>query len=97
VPPLTLQLLAENAIKHNTISATSPLNLKIFKEDDFLVVNNTINLKRKKETGEGMGLKNIMHRYALFSDKQVLIEADEKIFSVRLPLIKNKNHAHTDR
>jgi ligand-binding sensor domain-containing protein len=97
IPPLTLQLLAENAIKHNTVSASTPLNLQIEKEGDFLIVNNSINHKRKRETGEGMGLKNIIHRYALFSDKAVTIEEDENIFSVRLPLIKNKHHAHTDR
>jgi LytS/YehU family sensor histidine kinase len=97
IPPLTLQLLAENAIKHNTVSASTPLNLQILKEGDFLVVNNSINHKRKRETGEGMGLKNIMHRYALFSDKPVIIEEDDQIFSVRLPLIKNKHHAHPDR
>jgi LytS/YehU family sensor histidine kinase len=96
IPPLTLQLLAENAIKHNTVSASTPLNLQILKEGDYLIVNNSINHKRKRETGEGMGLKNITHRYALFSDKTVTIEEDEKIFSVRLPLIKNKHHAHPD-
>jgi ligand-binding sensor domain-containing protein len=97
IPPLTLQLLAENAIKHNTVSVSTPLNLQIFKEGEFLIISNSINHKRKRETGEGMGLKNIMHRYALFSDKPVIIEADEKMFSVRLPLIKNKHHAHPDR
>jgi LytS/YehU family sensor histidine kinase len=97
IPPLTLQLLAENAIKHNTVSASTPLNIQIIIEGDFLIVNNSINHKRKRETGEGMGLKNITHRYALFSDKAVTIEEDENIFSVRLPLIKNKHHAHTDR
>ncbi len=97
IPPLTLQLLAENAIKHNTVSASTPLNLQISKEGEFLTVNNSMNHKRKRESGEGMGLKNIMHRYALFTDQPVLIENDDQIFSVRLPLIKNKHHAHPDR
>ena len=88
MPPLTLQLLAENAIKHNTVSASTPLNLHILKEGDFLIINNSIHHKRKRETGEGMGLKNIMHRYALFSEKPVMIEENEQLFSVRLPLIK---------
>jgi LytS/YehU family sensor histidine kinase len=97
IPPLTLQLLAENAIKHNTVSASTPLNLQILKEGDFLIISNSINHKRKRETGEGMGLKNIMHRYALFTDQPVTIENDDQIFSVRLPMIKNKHHAHPDR
>ena len=97
IPPLTLQLLAENAIKHNTVSAEKPLNLHIFKEGNLLIVNNSIHSKRKREIGEGMGLKNIMHRYALFSEKPVMIEENEFVFSVRLPLIKNKHHAHPDR
>jgi LytS/YehU family sensor histidine kinase len=97
IPPLTLQLLAENAIKHNTVSASTPLDLQILREGDYLIISNSINQKRKQESGEGMGLKNIMHRYALFTEQPVTIENDDQIFSVRLPLIKNKHHAHPDR
>lgn len=97
IPPMTLQLLAENAIKHNTVSGDTPLTLRVFLDGENLVVTNSVNLKRTPEKGEGLGLKNIVHRYALFSEKQVDIEENETLFMVKLPLIKNNHHAHIDR
>lgn len=97
IPPMTLQLLAENAIKHNTVTGDTPLILRVFLDEGNLVVTNSVYRKRSPEKGEGVGLKNIAHRYALFSEKQVNIEETENMFSVKLPLIKNNPHAHTDR
>jgi hypothetical protein len=88
VAPLALQMLIENAIKHNIISEEQPLTIELHREEDWLVVTNT--LQRKKilpEESNGLGLENIRSRYAFLSDKKVeVIEQTEK-FVVRLPVI----------
>ncbi|MGE5109007.1 MAG: sensor histidine kinase, partial [Sphingobacteriales bacterium] len=87
VPPLTLQLLAENAIKHNAISKETPLTFEIFSRNHHLLVRNNINEKINKEPGTGIGLPNIIHRYQLLSGKEVLIQNDNKHFIVSLPIL----------
>jgi ligand-binding sensor domain-containing protein len=94
--PLTLQLLAENAIKHNSILKEKPLLLEIFIEADQLVVRNNINLKLHPEKSGGLGLQNIQKRYELLTKKSVMISNDDEYFTVIIPLIKNANGTHTD-
>jgi ligand-binding sensor domain-containing protein len=96
-PPMTLQLLAENAIKHNTISPAQPLYLRVTIDDDRLLVRNTIHRKKNPEGGEGVGLKNITARYALFTSMTVDLQDDGRHFTVALPLINTNQHAHPDR
>lgn len=91
VAPLVLQMLVENAIKHNVISEENPLHINIYVEDGFIIVEN--NLQKKSvmlDESPGMGLDNISKRYAFLSDKKVeVIEGDK--FVVKLPLIPEKN------
>lgn len=87
IPPLTLQLLAENTVKHNAVSKETPLNLEIFRHNDFLVAQNNIKEKLNKEPGTGIGLPNIIHRYRLLSGKEVLVENDGKYFKNSLPVL----------
>lgn len=88
IPPLTLQLLAENAVKHNAVSKDKPLTLHIRTVNDALVVENNINSKFNTEKGEGLGLQNIKNRFQLIADKEVKITYTETTFIVTLPLIK---------
>lgn len=88
IPPLTLQLLAENAIKHNIVSKDKPLLLQMFIEDEMLFVQNNLNAKATKEKSEGLGLQNIKNRFLLIADKEVKIETTASHFIVKLPLIK---------
>ncbi|MCU0380708.1 MAG: histidine kinase [Chitinophagaceae bacterium] len=97
VPPMTMQLLAENAIKHNTISIDQPLQLRVTLEGDRLLVSNTIHRKKHPEGGEGVGLRNITARYALFTSREVAIQDDGRHFTVALPLINTNHYAHPDR
>jgi hypothetical protein len=88
IVPLALQLLFENAVKHNVISTDYPLCIELFIEDeDHLVVRNNINLKFTPEKGSSMGLQNIQKRYLLLRRKNVTIENDGKFFKVKIPLI----------
>jgi ligand-binding sensor domain-containing protein len=89
IPPLTLQLLAENAIKHNVVSQSKPLQIEIRFDEHFVVMSNNLNPKLTKEAGEHLGLKNIKNRYALFSRKSIQIVHTQQLFEVRLPLLTN--------
>lgn len=89
VAPLALQLLLENAIKHNIISQEHPLHVEMKIESGFVLVEN--NLQRKSamvEPSSGMGLNNIRSRYAFLSNKEVIVKEDTDKFSVGLPIIE---------
>lgn len=89
LPPATLQILVENAVKHNEISTRKPLNISIeFKNNDILVVRNNLQPKSRSYTSTEVGLKNISDRFKYFTDKQVQIIKDQKEFIVEIPIIK---------
>ena len=88
IPPLTLQLLVENAIKHNAVSKESVLTVGIDIKDERLIVKNNINPKQYKDNSSGMGLQNIINRYNILTSKQVQVNNDHRNFIVTLPLIK---------
>jgi two-component system, LytTR family, sensor kinase len=85
IVPLSLQILMENAIKHNIVSAEKPLQINIFTSNGSLVISN--NLQINESTG--IGLDNIKNRYKLISDKTVTITENETSFTVSIPLIEN--------
>lgn len=86
IPPLTLQLLVENVIKHNSITVSKPLEIRIYMEDDYLVVCNLIHPKKGVESS-GIGLKNLSNRCKLILGKEIVIENDGEVFTVKVPLI----------
>ena len=63
IPPLSLQLLVENAIKHNEVSKSSPLSVKIVSNGEYITVTNNLKLKLTKQDSPGIGLKNLKGRY----------------------------------
>lgn len=88
IPALALQMLAENAAKHNSFSTSEPLNVEVFTENgEYLVMRNTLK-ERISTDSTGTGLKNISERYSLLSDKNMIIDKDSGHFTVKLPLIK---------
>ncbi len=93
VPPLTLQLLAENAIKHNAVSKESKLKITISAKNDKMEISNNINPKIGKESSTGMGLQNIINRYELLTIEKIEIKKNANIFSVKIPLLTSKNES----
>lgn len=89
LPPAVLQLLVENAIKHNSFSREHPLFVNITLSDGYITVSNIKSPLLSKMESTGLGHKNIVERYALLCDKKVKIEDAEKLYSVSLPVIKN--------
>ncbi|MEL6558909.1 MAG: histidine kinase [Bacteroidota bacterium] len=88
VPPLAVQLLIENAVKHNEISKSRPLEISIRQLGDLLEISNPVNEKRSPADGAGMGLKNLVERYRILAGKEVLIDRQDQVFKVVIPLIK---------
>lgn len=91
VAPLALQMLVENAIKHNIISADKPLTISVTIEDGYIVVRNTLQRKQLlPEESSGVGLENIKRRYSFLSDKHVEVIQGDNSFAVRLPVLKGE-------
>lgn len=86
IPPLTLQLLVENIIKHNKISSSYPMTISIFIKDGYINVTNTLNLKKKVEIS-GTGLHNLSNRCRLTIGKEIITEATNSIFDVKIPIL----------
>jgi len=87
IATFTLQLLIENAVKHNVITDDSKLYINLFIENKFLIVKNNVLEKPKNIYSSGIGLNNIINRYKLLIDKSVIIEDSEVTFIVKIPLI----------
>jgi two-component system, LytTR family, sensor kinase len=103
VVPLSLQLLLENTIKHNIVSDLQPLHITITVEGDHLIVTNNLQKKEVLQSGSGVGLKNIVSRYAILTEKPVIVDSDDDHFVVKIPiltkeisLITNKKYNEVD-
>lgn len=91
IVPLSLQILLENTIKHNIVSDQKPLKIKIYKKDNYLIIENSFQPKETIKDSIGIGLKNIINRYQLISNREVNIEKNEQLFRVELPILTQKN------
>lgn len=90
IAPLTLQLLVENAVKHNRMSDEEPLIVTIDRQDDYLRVTNPLQPRPRMEESTGVGLTNIVNRYRLLSNKPVWVGESEGAFVVKIPLLKSE-------
>jgi sensor histidine kinase YesM len=88
IVPMSLQLLIENAVKHNEVSEAFPLRISVRKVDDWLEVENSLQLKKVGDDSKKTGLKNVTQQYAFFSEKPIRIFTSDDRFLVRLPILK---------
>ncbi|GLB50231.1 2TM domain-containing protein [Neptunitalea lumnitzerae] len=90
VVPLSLQLLLENAVKHNMVTPQKPLRVEIFEKDGNLMVRNNLQPKAVVKKSSGVGLRNIQQRYAILTNRAVVIEKSESTFQVTLPMLTKR-------
>ena len=86
IAPLTVQLLIENAIKHNIVCKETPLKLRVVVGNDHLIVINNLNLRTASYSTK-TGLGNLVRRYEMLTDKEVVIQYNEEMFEVKVPLL----------
>jgi two-component system LytT family sensor kinase len=87
IVPLTLQILFENAIKHNVLSIEKPLTIEVFVQKDHLVVRNNLQKKNQVLDSTGVGLENIRARYRMLTNREVDVIVSREYFTVLLPTI----------
>jgi len=85
IPPLSLQILLENTVKHNSITATKPLKINLEINNGYLIVSNNKNPKPNNNQ-QGIGLQNIIKRYKILSQKPVNIKDNKEKFEVQIPI-----------
>ncbi len=90
VVPLSLQLLLENCIKHNFATSGRPLHIKIYSEEGNLFVENNLQQREQVKESAGIGLSNIVQRYALLTKQNVFIEKSATFFKVKIPILTQK-------
>ncbi len=85
--PVTLQILIENALKHNIADRDKPLKIEIFIVSDYLIVSNNLQLRKLVDTSNKQGLDNLKSLYSFLTDKPVIVEHTENRFAVKIPLL----------
>ena len=95
IPPNTLQMLIENAIKHNQFSDNNPLKISISENDGFLVIKNTLQTRKLFEETSKLGLENIRNRYALLGGGKIMIDKETGSFTVSLPKLGKEIYEST--
>lgn len=87
IVPVTLQILIENALKHNVVDKDRPLNIQVRSVDDYLEVSNNLQVRKLVETSNKQGLENLKSLYRFLTTSPVLIEQTESRFAVKVPLV----------
>ncbi|MFZ5971702.1 MAG: sensor histidine kinase [Bacteroidota bacterium] len=87
IVPVTLQILIENALKHNVVDNTRPLRIDIVTVGDYLVVSNNLQPRKLVETSNKVGLENLKSLYRFLTDRPVLVEKTDERFAVKIPLV----------
>lgn len=88
IVPVTLQILIENAIKHNVLNEMRPLSVEIMDEGEYLIVRNNLQRKKTVESSNQQGMENLKTLYRFLSPYNVMIEETPHYFTVKIPLLK---------
>jgi hypothetical protein len=94
LPVFSVQMLLENAIKHNAFTTDLPLHIKLTYVNGWLTISNNIQHKEVVESSSGMGLINLAERYKILSGDDVVIKQDDSEFSVSIKILPNENRDH---
>jgi hypothetical protein len=94
IPVFALQILVENAIKHNTLTVQQPLIIRVFSQDDKVIVSNNLQLHREKSTSSGQGHANLTERYRLLKMEGIEIKEDSFSYSVEIKVLKDADSNH---
>ncbi len=97
MPPLSLQVVLENAIKHNIVNEAKPLKIEIFVVGNFLIVKNNLQPKISAPVSTGLGLKNLVKRYALITSEEPEFSIETGYYFARLPLLNTDDDERTNR
>jgi len=87
VIPLSIQILLENAFKHNIISEEEPLNVTIWREHDYIIVQNKLQTRKTINQSGGIGLETIQKRYAFFTNRPMAISTENGFYTVKVPVL----------
>ena len=87
LPPISLQILLENAIKHNELSVINPMIIHISVSSNYIVVKNKVIQKTYSPPSTGTGLNNLDNRYKLLTGKNIIVYKSNESFTVKLPLV----------
>ncbi len=96
LPPLSLQVVLENATKHNIVNESKPLRIEIYNEGQILLIKNNIQPRISKGNSTGLGLKNLVKRYSMISDKEPVFLIETNHYIAKLPLINPENDERTN-
>ncbi len=88
IPPISMQTLVENAIKHNEFSEATPLNIAVSISSDYVIVSNAMKRVSEPQPSSKIGLRNLDNRYKLITKRNIIIENNFERFIVKLPIIR---------
>lgn len=88
IPPISLQALVENAIKHNEFSEKKPLTIDVSISADYVIVRNAMNRRTNPQPTSKIGLSNLDNRYKLLTKRNILVENNFESFTVKLPILR---------
>ncbi len=86
--PMSLQLLIENAVKHNEASTSKPLKIDLSRSGNRIEVKNNLQVKNIGDSSSGIGMKNLLQQYKFFTEEQIQIQKNEEFYAVSIPLLK---------
>lgn len=90
LPPLATQLIIENAVKHNKVDKEHQLKIELLNEGDYLIIRNSVNIRKDNANSTGQGLKNLKEKYSLISDLQPEFSITNDYYIAKLPLLANE-------